>query len=354
MQVFYLFFLDYFHSIISSFDVKSFLAYFKKWGPATPTCIKLARGFLIEAQLQRKATDVAFKFARDPAAIDIQALSQESFLFTLTPNDDRSVYTPRASPYFCSLIMKEIAKLDTAAQVSFYRQASNLLGFEETWEYMFKTYFLVWLCSTEQDALSCTATSAKPSTLSKRSTSTTDDQAELRLKPLGLEKVFTISGDSNFQKARDSDTPFGWLPASRFDSRILFSFDAIICTDKNIITIQLTVSSEHAMKPDCFERLKQYLPATFERTRTWCHVFVTDCNANAILLRKRNHRVAVEQNISIYSAVLDVPACKFSPEDVEHIFRPSVCWYKPLYIDFDTYLGVIRTSLLRWTPVGWR
>jgi hypothetical protein len=259
--------------------------------------------------------------------------------------------------------MKEVAKLDAAAQVSFYRQASTLLRFKETWEYMFETYFFVWLYSTERaDVLSCTAkssTSAKPSRSSKRikhSTSTTDDQAELRLQPLGRAKVFVISGDSNFQKARDSDTPFGWLSASRFDSRTFPSFDAIICTDKNIITIQLTVSesSRHTIKPDCFERLKQYLPATFERTRTWCHVFVTDCNENATLLRKRNHRVAIEQNISIYSAVLDVPACKFSPEDVEHIFRPSVCWYKPLYIDFDTYLGVIRTSLLQWTPVGWR
>ena len=159
-----------------------------------------------------------------------------------------------------------------------------------------------------------------------------------------------IDGDSDFQKARDSNTPFGFLPASR----TFPSFDAVICTDKNIITIQLTISSRSTVKPDDFKRLKHYLPVTFERARTWCHVFVTDHNEDAILLLKRNHDVAVEMNISIYSAVLDIPACNFSPEDVKRTFTPSVCWDKPLYINFGTHRGVFRVSLLLWTPEGWR
>jgi len=83
------------------------------------------------------------------------------------------------------------------------------------------------------------------------------------------EKLFVINGDSNFADVKD--TPFGWLPASR----VFPSFDAVICTDKYIITIQLTVSSEHSMSPE-----------------GWCHVFVTDCERNPTLLREQKRPFA--------------------------------------------------------------
>ena len=191
---------------------------------------------------------------------------------------------------------------------------------------------------------------ARGSRSSKRIKRLNDDRAELRLQPLGREKVIVVYEDSNFQKARDSDTPFGWMTASR----MFPSFDAIICTDKNIVTIQLAVSSKHSMKAEDFKRLKYNLPAEFEGNRNWCHVFVTDREEKAVLLRKQYQEVALERNILIDSAVLDVPSLKFAPEDVERAFTPRVCWYKLLYIDFRSYLGIIRTSLLRWTPVGWR
>ena len=46
------------------------------------------------------------------------------------------------------------------------------------------------------------------------------------------------------------------------------------------------------MKPDGFERMLHYLPEKFERDRSWCHVFVTDCDDNAVSL--------------LYLAVLDI------------------------------------------------
>jgi hypothetical protein len=290
----------------------------------------------------------------------MQASSEDfsQVLFTVTPNDKRSVYTLRVTtPYLCGLVMQEIANLDATEQVSFYHRASDLPQFQGTWGYMFEKYFLVWLYSAERaDALPCSTakntTSAKSSYIKKvtRSTFTADDQAKHRPQPLRRERLTVINGDSDFANAKDSDTLFGWLPASR----VFPPFDAVICTDKTIITIQLTVSSKHFMKRTGFDRLKQYLPEVFESARTWCHVFFTDCSENATSLRRQHHDVDFERNISIYSAVLDVSKCKFSSKDVERTFTPSVCRCKPLYIDLGTYLGVIRTSLLRWTPVGWR
>jgi hypothetical protein len=101
------------------------------------------------------------------------------------------------------------------------------------------------------NALPCTAKSKSPQSprsppklkKSKFSMSAADDQAEqLRLQPLEREKSTAIEGDSNFAKAKDSNTPFGWVPASR----TFPSLDAIICTDKK----------------------KHYLPEKFQSAQT--------------------------------------------------------------------------------------
>jgi hypothetical protein len=83
-----------------------------------------------------------------------------------------------------------------------------------------------------------------------------------------------------------------------------------------MITIQVTV------KPDGFDRLKHHLSVRFQNAIAWCHVFVTDCSENAESLRKQNHQVAKDMNISIYSAVLDVSACSIRSEDLRSGFRP--------------------------------
>ena len=134
--------------MILNFDVKSFLADFKKWGPSARTCIELARGSLTKGELQSNVTRVAREFAQAPATITMRGSPQEfsDVLFTVTPiyNDNRSVYTSRiTSPYLLGLVMEEVAQLNAAAQVSFYHQTSTLPQFRETWGYMLETYFLV-------------------------------------------------------------------------------------------------------------------------------------------------------------------------------------------------------------------
>ena len=80
-------------------------------------CIGLAQGSLTEEWLQEDATIIARKFAQDPTTFAIQAQSLDAsyVLFTVSPNDKRSVYTLRAAtPYLHGLVMEEIAKFDTA------------------------------------------------------------------------------------------------------------------------------------------------------------------------------------------------------------------------------------------------
>jgi hypothetical protein len=197
--------------------------------------------------------------------------------------------------YLSGLVMGEMANIDAADQVSFYRRASNLLQFEETLGYMFEEY--VWLYSAKRaDVLPCTAKSSrsKPSVESSGSKRLKPNVELSSLQPLGRKKLTVINRDSDFANAKESSTPFGWLPASR----MFPSFDVVMCTDDFIITIQLTVSSTDSMKPDDFIRLKQNLPVRFEKARTWCHVFVTDSFKKATLLRRQHHDFANKEDIS--------------------------------------------------------
>ena len=321
--------------MISNLDVSHLLGHFKKWGPSAYSCVGLARGYLTEGELQVSATKAARQFAKCPDAVSME--SPTDTLFTVYPSRHRSSYTLKvATPYLCSLVMEQIAGLDAVKQALFYHNASQYPVFKGMWGYFFEKYFLVWLYSVKRtNPLLCTAKStwpakpinsrrsAKPSNSNKSKSSmpTTDDLSHLE--PLGQKRLTVIDGDSYFGKAKDSDTPFGWVPASRNFP----SIDAVICTKERIITIQVTVSSKQTMKPDGFERLKRYLPAEFQEPRTWCHVFVTDCDRNAESLRRQHHQVAVDKGIFIYSTVLDISAHNFSSEDVKRPFSPSVCGY---------------------------
>jgi hypothetical protein len=274
-------------------------------------------GSLSEAWLRRSAISVARTFAADPKAISVsmESTSRDAHvLFTLIPNDERSGFTLRiTTPHLCDLVRDAIVRHDAAHRAWFYRQASDLPQFQGTLGFIFEKYFLAWIHSEQAAPIPCTAKSSRFGT----------PAADLTLRPLGPKNLSVFSGDSEFAKAKDSDTPFGWLPATR----TFPSFDAIICTETSIITIQATVSSKHSMSPKGFRRLKEYLPKRFERARTWRHVFLTDLEKNAPSLRAQYHKVADRKNISIYSAVLDVSKFNFSSEDLMCVFTPSVCIY---------------------------
>jgi hypothetical protein len=120
--------------------VVCFLGIFKKWGPSARTCVDLACGFLNEEELQKKAISAAKKFTQDPAAITMQASSQDVLhvLFTVTPNENRSIYTLRVTtPHLICLVMEEMSKFDAADQLSFYHRVSHLPQFQGTLGYMY-------------------------------------------------------------------------------------------------------------------------------------------------------------------------------------------------------------------------
>jgi len=142
-------------------------------------------------------------------------------------------------------------------------------------------------------------------------------------------------GESGYMSAKHRQTPFAWIPASRADA----SFDAVICTDTHIITIQATVSAKHDMKPIGFERLKKNLPDAFQKVQSWCHVFVTDRDDAAAKLGRKRHPVPDNIKILIHTMVLDISLFQYDSDALHFSKVPDVSRRKLLYNHFGTYLS---------------
>ena len=231
--------------------------------------------------------------------MEVPSQDESHVLFTVIPNIDRSVFTLMVTtPYLCDIVKEEIVKHDAAHRAWFYQQASDLPQFQGTLGCLFKKYFFAWINSKHANPIQCTPKSPKRSV------------ANIILRPLGHERVSVFSRDSEFGTAKDKELPFSWLPASRNFP----TFDAIICTNEHIITIQVAMSSKHTMSPDGFKQLNENLSPGFGSARTWHHIFLTDCKESATSLRRQDHKVAADQAVLIHSAVLDISKLNLSSE----------------------------------------
>ena len=85
------------------------------------------------------------------------------------------------------------------------------------------------------------------------------------------------------------------------------TMDAIFLPEKFIITVQMTVSSNHDAKSIGFEKVYQKFHADVRATRQWCHVFLTDSEDKAAILRKQTLTELLKKcKIAVYSAVMDI------------------------------------------------
>jgi hypothetical protein len=115
------------------------------------------------------------------------------------------------------------------------------------------------------------------------------------------EKQTVFFGSKNGLKNTNMDRlPLCLLPTSRTFATV----DAIVLTDKFIITIQVTISAERSAKSDGFATIRASLPTGIAENE-WCHVFITDTDDHAASLRNQTLS-EVPSNIQIYSGVFDV------------------------------------------------
>jgi hypothetical protein len=276
--------------------------------------------------------EAAEDFAENPSAINREgnAAAGSHLLFTTVPIGPARVISTQqvATSHLRDFVVRAVAKIDAAKQVSFYAQASSHPSFRGAFGYVFENFFYIWLSSDPNKPkckLSCTASPGSTRSKPTRSARSTTYKPELlNLRPVGYGNVIVYGGEAGkngYKSANDHDIPFAWIPASRADA----SFDAVICTDKDIITIQATVAATHSVKATGFKGLESNLPKLFQKHRRWSHVFVTDQHDTAAKLRRKNYRVADEMDISIgiYTAVLDISLFRYD-YDPEVFIRAEV------------------------------
>jgi hypothetical protein len=162
---------------------------------------------------------------------------------------------------------------------------------------MYEEFILSWLSSQDLASLPCTpAESGQPS---------------LEIPACGDQTIF--SSATALKTTNVHKLPFCFLPASQ----TLPAIDAVVFTDRFIITIQVTISHRHTAKESGFTTIKQGLPtitAAARRTNKggkkekgpqWCHVFITDHEEKARSLRGQTLS-ELPRGIFVYSAVFNV------------------------------------------------
>jgi hypothetical protein len=288
---------------------------------------------MTENLLESKVNLAAKKFAEDPVALTTMETDIENnshLLFTTFPVDhNRDISTLRvATQHIHDIIKNAISNIDAARQISFYFKASGHPYFRGTFGYVFEKFFYVWLSSNPDNGLICTP--ALPS----GSGSTDVEPEQLCIEPVGWDKVIVHGGEAGakgYKAANKYGIPFCWIPASRSDP----TFDAVLCTDAHIVTIQVTVAAKHSVEEKGFERLKKYLPKKFQE-RSWHHVFVTDRPDTADALRRKKYSVTEKRNIKVHTAVLNIQLFNFSHEVLNRAKAPSVSRHELLYIHSGT------------------
>jgi len=254
--------------------------------------------------LTSKARTAAAAFVGSFGPIDeLQAMTSSHILFAVRPEGPDiprrlNAIVTVATDYFNQVLTEATAAVDPHQRVKFYKMMTIHPGFESSALSILRRFFCAWFFNCQKSPI--IRCSAAPSTRLKFSVLPT------------CKDVHQITEFSSLKKADDLQTPFGWLPIIKS-----FAFaDAIICTDKYIISIKVTISSAVKVDRIGLKRMKKNLPSQFQANRKWVHIFVIDDEDKAIRLRIRQFKGLAEKGISVYSAVLDIHQVHLSMEDL--------------------------------------
>ena len=298
------------NSKVLGLDGEALAEHSRRWGPSARICVELQRDPLMLPSLTSKARTAAAAFVGGPGPIDeLQAMTSSDILFAVRPERHRlNGIVTVATDYFNQVLTETAAAADPRQRAHFYKMMTIRRGFEPSALYMLRSFFCAWFFNCQKSLEIRCFTRAAPGTRPRFSVLPT------------CENVHRITIFSSLKKADDLQTPFGLLP-------ILKSFafaDAIICTNKYIISIKVTISSTIKVDRIGLKRVKNNLPSQFQANRKWIHVFVIDDEDKAIRLRSQQFKGLAEKDICVYSAVLDIQQVDLSMEDLRRAEEAKV------------------------------
>jgi hypothetical protein len=263
--------------MVLSLDIENLRRSYENWGPSARTCVSLSRDPIGEDAHEGVVTEAArCFFDPDPIKVKFDPVNNPHVLFSIRPKsrDEEGRRTPIAD-VATDRIQKILSYAAAAAQaqerINFYHMISTQPMFKTFTGQMFKRFVLSWLaCRSDVDPLYCSP--ALP------------DSPVIEIPACGKERT-TIFGSQTALKKTEVDGlkhPLCLLPTSQ----ALTAVDAIIFTKEFIITVQVTIASEHSAKNEGFVAIEEAIPSCIQRNRKWCHVFITDNATKAKIFAK--------------------------------------------------------------------
>lgn len=296
------------------------------WGPSARTCLQLSRSPDREDKHEADVSLAASALIANPYALvnvlQVDPMKASHVLFCINPRDQTSRGRMIPVAEFPTNRIKEIisytmAKVTSENRILFYQTISSQPLFKASTGQMFERFVLSWLASLPKDSLSLHCTLRTPRTPPPQSsrilrshssrTPVTDSATPpptLKIFACGEENTFFFGSSTALKQKVAStmnSTPLCLLPTSQTFAAV----DAIVLTEQNIITVQVTISDNHSAKKEGFEEIKKSLPHEMIMKRPWLHVFITDDHDKAESLRNQTLS-DLPNNISIYSAVFNV------------------------------------------------
>lgn len=278
--------------IILHLDLKCLHDNFRLWGPIARTCIDLADPRHLAHHNETVASAARDLTKKIDQFADLDSLMVSHQLISVRPDlrngSRQNVTVDFATKHLLGFVSRAYAAQDRATRLSFYKMIRGHSWFGTSAGHFFETHVLLWIRhAPTQDSLPCTSAKA--------------GSPSLHIPACG--KHMQFFSNINELKVDENESRTCWVPASeKFPT-----WDAIILTDKFIITVQMTLASRHDAKKFEFERAYNSLPSEFVETRHWCHVFLTDKEDKADSLRCQTlTEIPRKMTIHVYSALINI------------------------------------------------
>ncbi len=219
------------------------------------------------------------------AQVDVAVTSHRLFVVRPTAKSRQVVTVNFGSNHLVGFIATAYARYTHAERLSFYKDINGHPLFNSVAGRIFKTYVLIWLrhASTE---------------LSLRCFPATNSSPQLDISPCGDNLTF-LAKDTELKNVDEFEHGKCFVPVNPPFSNL----DAVLITDKSIITLQMAVASSRDAKD---AGIYGKLPDTVRNRRQRCHVFITDTEKEADSLRQQTNLTGISADIHVYSASFDV------------------------------------------------
>ncbi|KAH8982417.1 hypothetical protein EDB92DRAFT_124508 [Lactarius akahatsu] len=225
-------------------------------------------------------------------ATDISQFSEFRFtstqrLFVIRPAaDSRQVAAVEfGTNYLRRAVAHAYANHDHATRRSFYSKIRRDPRFSLPAGQIYEIHVLLWFRHARNtEFLTCT------------SNATGLPQLKLPACPRNL-KFF--SKPQELDKIYEPGRPVCWVPTSE----TLPALGAVVLTNHSVITVQISITSNHDAKNLGFEDIYRNLPPHL-KTKPRCHVFITDSEFNAESLQEQN--LTVPGGTQVFAAIADV------------------------------------------------